>query len=220
MRYESIMKALLTNINQSLPMVPENYEHLAKQFDTEFHAYYDDRITGTAACGEADVVEKSPHELFHRPCFEAVMKAAKKLRDEKNFQHAYFLEGLQLISHVEDHCVQLANPEQHRMSLLQATTNRLVWQGANALTSMAVSLRPKSGEWMNPIDTWRKGTGAIITCVAVLRLRRNHPDELCFNDPNQEIHPLEFADRVMSRQAETAQIINDLYTLPPVKETT
>jgi len=49
----------------------------------------------------------------------------------------------------------------------------------------------------------------------VLRTRRNNPDELLFTDPEQDLHPLEFAERMMSKNAETTKIISDLFAYRP-----
>lgn len=210
MKYEALMAALVGGVHESLPMVAESYEHLAREFDMEIHAYFDDRSKGP------DVKVESPHILFHRPCFESIMKITRKLRDPKKFENAYMIEGMGVIGHVEDHCIQLANQDQHRLSMIHAATNRAVWQGANALMSMALAIRPKSPEWMECMNTWTKGTAAAVTCIAVLRLRRNHPGELLFDDPDQlDVHPLDFANRMMEKQAETAKIIADLFAWKP-----
>lgn len=210
MKYEALMAALVGGVHESLPMVSQSYEHLAREYDVEWHAYFDDRDKGP------DVKVESPHVLFHRPCFEAIMKITRKLRDPKKFEHAYMIEGMGVIGHVEDHCIQLANQDQHRLSMIHAATNRAVWQGANALMSMALALRPKSVEWMDAPNTWTKGTAAAVTCIAVLRLRRNHPDELLFTEPDRlDVHPMDFANRMMERQAETAEIIKGLFAWKP-----
>lgn len=215
MKYEALMAALVGGVHESLPMVSQSYEHLAREYDMEVHAYFDERPVPSAT-GGVDGTVKSPHILFHRPCFEAIMKITRKLRDPKKFEHAYMIEGMGVIGHVEDHCIQLANQDQHRLSMIHAATNRAVWQGANALMSMALAIRPKSSEWMECVNTWTKGTAAAVTCIAVLRLRRNHPEELLFNEPDRlDVHPMDFANRMMEKQAETAEIIKELFAWKP-----
>jgi hypothetical protein len=80
---------------------------------------------------------------------------------------------------------------------------------------MALAVRPKSAEWMDCHNTWLKGTAAAVACIAVLRVRRRHPDTLRFDEPDKPIHPMEFANEMMSKQAETAQIIVDLLAWKP-----
>lgn len=215
MNYETMMKTLLGAVRESLPIVDEQYEHLAKEYDTEFHAYFDSRANPDAATGDPAVALPSPHILFHKPCFEAIMKIVKKLRDKSKYDNPFMMESLQLVAHVEDHCVQLAHPEQHQLKPVHAATNRAIWQGANALVAMAMCLRPRAADWMQVANTWSKGTAAVVTCIAVLRVRRNHPDELLFNDPERDMHPLEFANAMMEKQAETTQIITDLFAYRP-----
>jgi len=209
------MAALVGGVHESLPMTAESYEHLAREFDVEYHAYFDDRDVYSDLL-EAPTKAGSPHLLFHRPCYAKVMDTVRRLRAPKNMDKVYMLEGLAAISAVEDHCIQLAHQDQHQLSMIQASTNRAIWQGANALFSMALAIRPKSAEWMDCTNTWIKGTAAAVTCIAVLRVRRTHPDELLFNEPDRlDVHPMDFANRMMERQAETAEVIKNLFAWKP-----
>lgn len=210
MKYETLMKTLITAIQGSLPMAPENYERLAREFDTERREYFDNRPVPSAT-GGIDGEQQSPHELYHPNCFNTALKAAKTLRDPTKMHESYRADGLGLVAMIEDHCIQLVHPGQHNLTSMQALTNRATWQGANALISMALALRPKSSEWMEVVGSWNRGVSAVVTCTAALRIRRRHPAELAFTDPAMEMHPMEFVDRMMSFQGETAQIISSLF---------
>lgn len=205
MKYETMMKAVLDKITESVPMTGDSFERLAREVDTELHAYCDPR--GGAGDTLAESMTPSPHILFHPPCFEAASKVTRRLRKEDSFKHSFMIEGHTLVAHMEDHCVQLSNPDQHQLKPIHAVTNRGLWQAANALLCMALALRPKSPEWMNCEASWNKGTVAIAACVGMLRIRRNHPDELLFNDPTQEVHPLDFLQRMDSHQEEITKIV-------------
>lgn len=197
--YSEMLKVLSEGPTE-IPMTAGAYEYLAREFDTELRAYVDSE----------DEVTPSRHILFHRPCFTDAMAAVRKMRKEDSFGLALAVEGLQLVGEIEAHCFQLGNSRYHQLSVIQAATNRALWQGAGGLLSMAVALRPRSKERANIPKTWMGGCQVTVSCISALRMRRNFPDELFFNDPLQTVTSEEYRNRMVSRQTEAARIINEL----------
>lgn len=193
--FVKLMGVLVRSLATPPDRTVESYEKIARAYDGEHWAYL--------GIGEAP----TQFAIYHRPCYQTIMKITRGYREKKP-ELSLQSEAYVTIAVVEEHCVNLFEQNLH-LSPPQLAFNRATWQGANALMSMALSLRPKSIEWMEVDKSWSRAIGIACASIALLRVMREAPD-MGYANPGGDLTQDAWDEAFMNRQEAIAGAIIEI----------
>lgn len=191
--FVKLMGVLVRSMPDPPTRTNESYEKLAKAYDSEQRAYLGEEPSGFA--------------LYHKPCYEAITKITRGYREKKP-ELSMHGEATVTIAVVEEHCMDLFEKDLG-LSPAQLAFNRATWQGANALMSMALALRPKSIEWMDCKMSWDRAVGICCASIALLRVMRES-DDMGYQQPNGDLSMGAWDEAFMNKQEYIAHTIIEI----------